>query len=192
MNGTEDYLFRLKSTMHGRLTASFAALFCSAAAAFALAYLIFSRINCGNFIIACDLSGSFFEACVNAMCSQMPCAVMLLSVYLSAFSSLSEKVSFFVCIWRGLCLGTTVSLILKGSVGGVASEWKISILFYFAATVGIIAFASVTSLYSAAITYTFASGDKRYFRSLAAEYTKCFLIASGAVFIFGCASAVFI
>lgn len=193
MNDTENYVSRLRSTMHGRLAFSFAVNSCGAVLAFLAAFLIFGKISCGNYMIACDVSGGgFINTVKSAVVSQAPCAVLLLLMYASAFSSLCGPASVLLCVWRGLCLGSSVSLISSSRVGGIGSGWKLSIILYFAATVGIIALASVSSIYSRALAYSFSSDDRKYFRALSAEYTKCFLTVSGAVFVFGCASAVFI
>ena len=193
MNDTENYLSHVKSTLHVRLAVSFAVNLSVAAVAFLVSYLIFGAIEAGSYVVACDVSGSGFPNTLrSAVRSQMPCSVLMLMMYVSAYSSLNGAVSLLLCAWRGLCLGSTVSLISGSYVGGVGSGWKISLLLYLGATIVIIAFASVSSLYSSAITYTFSSGDRRYYKSLAAEYTKSFLIASGVIFSLGCASAVFI
>ena len=167
MNDTENYLARLRASRHGRILYAFLVYLALFGSSFALSYLLFSVIPCGSYMIACDVSGGgILNNVKNAVLSQSGCAVILLAVYLSAFSSFSGAVSSAVCLWRGLCLGCASALFCKDSVGGLSSSWRVSLCFYLASTVGIIVYASITALYSPALTHTSSCGEKRYFRAL--------------------------
>ena len=193
MNDTEIYLSRVKADLPKILMRSFLICFTGSAVAAVISFLLFRVIPCGNYLIVCDISdGSFLSNVKNAVDYVFPCAVQMIILYLSAYSTLSGAVSMIVTAWRGICLGSSLSIILSGSVGGIGNMWRVSAWLYFSITVVIAIFAAVSLMYSGALTFTSGCGEKKYFRSLSAEFTKCFLLFSGVVFILGCASALFI
>ncbi len=190
MNDTEKYLLSVRASLKTRIAVSFGIYLAGSVVAFVLSYLIFKNTDAGKYMIACDVSsGGFFSAVRSSVLSQTQTVFLLVVLYLTAFSTLCPISAGIVCVWRGASLGAVIALISSGSVGGFGGGWRGSVLVYFAASVGVIILASVTSLYSSVMTYAYGVGEKKIFRSLWAEYTKCFLTASGAIFLVGCAAA---
>lgn len=193
MNDTENYLYTVRASLKTRLAVSFGLYLGVTVLSFALSYLLLGNTDAGKYMIACDVSGGgFFAAVRSAVLSQSQAVFMLVVLYLTAFSTLCPISAGLVCAWRGASLGAVIALISTGSVGGFGSGWRGAVLVYFAASVCIIILAAITSLYSSVMTYSYGIGEKKIFRSLWAEYTKCYLMASGSIFLTGCAAALLI
>ena len=193
MNDTENFLVHLKSELARRVLRSFLAFFALYAAALVISFLLFNNFDFGKYVVACDGSGvGIINGIGNAVKSVFPLALSMILIYLSAYSPFCSAMSAVSAAYFGLSLGTSAALIGRKMLVGVGTGWRVAAWLSFAAAMVMMLFSAVSMLYSCALTYTFSRGEKRYFRSLAAEYTKCFLVISGGVFVLGCASAVFI
>ena len=193
MNDTENYLAHVKSELWKRLLRSFLCFFAGFFVCLALSYAVFKTADCGRYFVAANVSGGgIFDGIKSTVVSLVPCALEMLVLYFSAYSSLCPIISALLCSFRGASLGALAGLISKNTLGGIGSHSNVAAWLYFAATAVFIALASMSALYSGVLTYTFSRDEKLYYRALSAEYTKCFLICSGAVFIISCAQTVFI
>lgn len=192
-NDIKNHLAAVRATLARRLASAFIVYTAILAAAFALAFFTLPHVDVGKYMIACDVSsGKLIDRLHSAVLSQSQSSVLLVVIYVSAYSSLSPAIGAIASAWRGFCLGAAVTMISSGSVGGIGETWRASVMIYFISTLFVIAEACVASFYSGVLTYSYGTGERLICRSLAAEHTKCFLMISGAAFLIGCVSSVFI
>lgn len=189
MTETENYLSRVRSERYIRVLRSFIGSITLFSLTVLAAYLFFSNVSCGHYVITADIASSGFVGAVRAALSaSVPCAVVLTVIYLTAYTTMGSAVASLIAVWKGLCSGSVLGLHVSGSLGVIGSGNDAALWLYFAQSGVICLLCAVTSLYRAGLIYASASAERQYSRSLTVEYTKVFLVFSGVIFVLGFAS----
>lgn len=192
MNDTENYLLSKKSTLSKTIPAGFLVNLIGAMGAFGIVYVLYgifapqTRYHVIEPVVYGDFSDLIRSLCLSQSCTVIALAVM----FFSTFTVCSKAISFFLCLWRGTCLGCAASLLSSGLVSGISDCWNIGLSLSFFSTVIFIFLSSYSAVYSDCILKTFASAEYRYASSLTNEYIKCFLTLSGGVIIVGIISVI--
>lgn len=194
MNGTETYLVHVKSNFWRYTAQRFIIYIAFVAVSFALAYpatAVFCKGRIFTVVEPMSIEGAP-GVIGGVVTSQIPTALVLMILFASTFTVISKWIGGLLCVWRGACLGVSVSLMGKGVVGGITDEWTWSLALYFTVTVAFAALSAVSAVYSDVICRMHGNGERKYAVSVTAEYIKLFLVMSGGIFILGGISVIII
>lgn len=177
------YIMSSRENLTEKLAASFAMYFSVFIIAGIAAYLFFGSFkntDFGVFTLTKPALASGFAGFMNYIINAASVSAMLvLAIYMAAFTVLCRPIAAAAVIRRGLCLGSAVSFTVNGRISCATSP----LMLYFASTLAIILLASYSELYSKCMCRSYSCRNLRVGTSVAAEYTRLTAVLSGIIFI---------